>query len=357
MSPVDKRVKNRPSTVRGRFCRNGGALVGLIFVSFLALAAYLAPLLANNRPLVVRLDGRLSFPAARDLFPFNLGGHKDEIATLLQNDPDFFINLGQRNDPRVGYHLLPPVPYSPYQTRLEDVHEGPSFSTRHYFGCDDNGRDILSRMLHGAKVSLLVGFLAVGVATLLGLLIGGLAGFAGGWLDTVIVSRMIEVMMCFPVFFLILTVVAVMDPKYLNIWTIMLIIGLTSWTGVARYARAEFMRLRDSDFVTAGRALGVSPFALAFRHILPNALTPLIIGASFGIADVVLQEASISFLGVGVQPPDPSWGNILNLVGRNWGDWWLGVFPGLAIFLTVISYNLIGEGLRDALDPKLVESR
>jgi peptide/nickel transport system permease protein len=206
-------------------------------------------------------------------------------------------------------------------------------------------------MVHGAKVSLLVGVLSVGVATLIGLLLGGAAGLLGGWFDTLIVSRFIEVMLCFPAFFLILTVAAVMDPRYLNIWTIMLVIGLTSWPAPARFARGEFMRFKEADFVTAARALGIRPAALARRHLVPNALTPLIINAAFGMAGAVLVEAALSFLGVGVQPPDPSWGNVMSEVMLFWRDWWLGVFPGAAIFLTVVSYNLIGEGLRDALDP------
>jgi peptide/nickel transport system permease protein len=318
----------------------------------LAAVAYLAPILANNKPLYIRYDGTMHFTALRDLFPGNLLLSPDAVSLRLQADPDWLLNQKILPDPKVGRVLLPPVPYSALQQRLDDVNAAPSPKDRHYFGCDDNGRDVLSRMLHGAKVSILVGLLAVGLSGLIGVAIGALAGFAGGWLDTLVLSRLMEVMACFPTFFLILTVVAVMDPKYLNIWTIVLVIALTSWTGMARFARAEFIRLRGADFVSAAKTLGASPLRLAVRHILPNALAPLLVNASFDMAGAVLFEAAISFLGVGVQPPDPSWGNILNLVTRYWDQWWLGLFPGAAIFLTVLSYNLVGEGVRDALDPR-----
>jgi len=341
----------RPGLWRA-LARRRGAALGLLFLILLGLTAYLAPVLANNKPLYIRYDGKTHFTAFRDLFPAILLLRPDPVSLRLQQDPDWLINLATLPDPKVGRVMLPPVPYGPLQQRLDDVNSGPSARTRHYFGCDDNGRDVLSRMVHGAKVSLLVGLLAVGLSGLLGVMIGALAGYAGGWLDTLVLSRLMEVMACFPTFFLILTVVAVMDPKYLNIWTITLVIALTAWTGMARYARAEFMRLKGADFVSAARALGASPLRLAVRHILPNALTPLLVNASFEVAGAVLFEAAISFLGVGVQPPDPSWGNILNLVTRYWDEWWLGLFPGAAIFLTVLSYNLLGEGIRDALDPR-----
>ncbi len=335
-----------------RILHRRGAVAGGVFLAGLVLVAYLAPLLANNEPLYIRYDGKAHFTAFRGLFPFDKLLGPDAVALKLQQDPDWLLGLSTLPDPKVGRVILPPVPYAPLQQRLDDVNAAPSAATKHYFGCDDNGRDVLSRMVHGARVSLLVGLLAVGLSGLIGVAIGALAGFAGGWLDTLVLSRLIEVMACFPTFFLILTVVAVMDPKYLNIWTITVIIAVTSWTGMARYARAEFMRLKGSDFVSAARALGASPCRLALRHILPNALTPLLVNASFEVAGAVLFEAAISFLGVGVQPPDPSWGNILNLVTRYWEEWWLGLFPGAAIFLTVLSYNLVGEGVRDALDPR-----
>ncbi len=338
-------------TLWALFRRSKGAMAGLGFVGFLLAAAYFAPLIANNEPLIIRYEGRWSFPAFRELPPLNHLLPKDAVDLRLAADPDWLLDLPAKPDPRVGFFLLPPVPYSPYQTRLRDVNLGPSLSRRHPFGCDDGGRDVCARMLYGARVSLLVGFLAVGVALVIGVAVGALGGYAGGWVDTVVVSRLIEVMMCFPTFFLLLAVVAVMDPRYLNAWTVMLVIGLTSWPGLARYTRAEFLRLKDSDMAASALAAGAGPVRVAFRHLLPNALTPLLVNATFAIAGSILLESAVSFLGVGVQPPEPSWGNILSLVTRYWSAWWLGLFPGAAIFLSVLSYNLVGEGLREALDP------
>lgn len=335
-----------------RFLKNRGALAGLLCLACLAAASYCAPLIANNKPLVINYRGQVSFPAFRDLFPFRSMLARDAVSRRLQADPDWLIDRPKGVPGEVGFVLMPPDPYSPLQIRLEDVHRPPSLSKRHLLGCDGEGRDVLSRLIYGARVSLLVGVGSVGLATVIGLLLGGAAGLWGGWLDALVVSRLIEVMLCFPTFFLILTVAAVMDPLYLNIWTIMLVIGLTSWPSAARFVRAEFMRFKASEFVAAARAIGARPMGLARRHLLPNALTPLVVNAAFGMGGAVLVEAALSFLGVGVQPPDPSWGSVLGEVMHDWPAWWLGFFPGSAIFLTVLSYNLMGEGLRDALDPR-----
>ena len=336
-----------------RYGRSRSAVAGLAFVVLTLLVAYFAPLLANNKPLAIRYQGRLSFPAFRDLFPFRALLGVDAVSARLQRDPDWLLRPVSKPHPDVSFCLLPPVPYSPLQTRLGDVHRPPSLKERHFFGCDDAGRDVASRVIHGTRVSVLVGLLAVLVAALVGVTVGGIAGYAGGWLDTVVISRVIEVMMCFPTFFLLLAVVAVMDPRYLNVWSVMVVIGLTTWTDMARYARAEFMRLKSADFVASAKALGAGPVRLAARHILPNALAPLLVSAAFSVAGVIFFEAALSFLGVGIQPPEPSWGNVLNQVTRYWSNWWLGAFPGAAIFLSVLSYNLVGEGLRDSLDPRL----
>lgn len=336
-----------------RFKKLPGAVTGVVFIAFLFITAYFAPLIANNKPVYVRLDEKIYFPALRDLFPFNIILPMNEIDKIINFNPDFFIETPAADIPRISGLIMPPCPYSPLQTRLDDIRMAPNFASRHIFGCDDNGRDIFARIIYGSRVSLLVGFVAQGIAILIGVLLGAIAGYYGGIIDTIIISRIIEVMMCFPTFFLILTIVAVIDTKYLNIWTIMIVIGITSWTSLARYARAEFIRLLSVDFVSSARAIGARPFRIILQHILPNALAPIFISASFGIAGAILAEASLSFLGLGVQPPNPSWGNILNMAQKHWGDWWLGVFPGAAIFFSVLSYNLVGEGLRDAIDPRL----
>jgi peptide/nickel transport system permease protein len=242
------------------------------------------------------------------------------------------------------------APHDPNQIDLQQVLMPPS--SAHYLGTDTLGRDVLSRIIFGSRVSLKVGFVAVGLATLIGLFIGALAGYYGGWVDSALM-RLVDLMLCFPAFFLILAVIAVLEP---SIWNIMAVIGLTSWMSVARLVRAEFLSLREREFVTAARALGASDTRLILRHMLPNALAPVMVSATLGVAGAILTESALSFLGLGVQPPTPSWGNILTAGKDNIEiAWWLSVFPGLAILVTVMSYNLLGEGIREAIDPRLKE--
>ena len=223
-------------------------------------------------------------------------------------------------------------------------------STAHPLGTDDLGRDVLARMAHGARISLSVGFVAVGLATLIGLVVGLLSGFYGGRIDAVLM-RLVDMMLCFPAFFLILSVIAFIGP---SIWNIMIIIGLTGWMGVARLVRAETLSLKERDFVAAARAQGAGDARIIFRHVLPNTLAPILVAATLGVAGAILTESALSFLGIGVQPPTPSWGNILPAGKDNIEyAWWLSLFPGLAILFTVLGYNLLGEGIRDAADPRL----
>jgi peptide/nickel transport system permease protein len=242
------------------------------------------------------------------------------------------------------------APYDPNLINLKEVLMPPSAA--HLLGTDTLGRDVLSRIIFGAQVSLLVGFVAVGIATAIGMLVGALAGYYGGWVDQALM-RLVDLMLCFPTLFLILAVIAVLGP---SIWNIMVIIGLTGWMGVARLVRAEFLSLKEREFVVAARALGASDARLMCRHLLPNALTPVMVNATLGVAGAILVESALSFLGLGVQPPTPSWGNILTMGKDNIEiAWWLSVFPGLAILVTVMSYNLLGEGIREAIDPRLKE--
>ena len=234
--------------------------------------------------------------------------------------------------------------------RIDIVHILRPPSAEHPLGTDDLGRDVLARMAHGARISLSVGFVAVGIAIAIGLVVGLLAGYYGGWVDAVLM-RFVDMMLCFPAFFLILSVIAFIGP---SIWNIMVIIGLTGWMGVARLVRAETLSLKERDFVAAARAQGAGDGRIVFRHILPNTLAPILVAATLGVAGAILTESALSFLGIGVQPPTPSWGNILTAGKDNIEfAWWLSLYPGLAIFVTVLGYNLLGEGIRDAADPRL----
>ncbi|MGD2279112.1 MAG: ABC transporter permease [Candidatus Omnitrophota bacterium] len=225
-------------------------------------------------------------------------------------------------------------------------------SGEHFFGTDSLGRDVFSRMVYGARISLSVGFIAVFISLVIGVFLGGLSGYYGKWVDSVIM-RLVEIMYCFPTFFLIMMVITFLGPNIVNV---MVVIGVTSWAGLCRLVRAEFLTLRERDFVHSARVQGVSDMRIIFRHVLPNAMAPVYVSATLSVGAAILVESALSFLGLGVQIPTPSWGNIL-ATGKNYIDyaWWLTLFPGLAILVTVLSFNLIGENLRERLDPRLKE--
>jgi peptide/nickel transport system permease protein len=238
-------------------------------------------------------------------------------------------------------------PHDPVEPDLKNILVGPSWS--HPFGTDTLGRDVFSRVIYGSRISLLVGFVSVGIATLIGILIGSVSGYSGGIVDEIIM-RFVDLMMCFPTFFLILAVIALLEP---SIWNIMIVIGLTTWMSIARLVRAEVLTIKNKEYVLAAKAMGFSKGRIIFNHVLPNALTPVYVVATLGIGGAILIESALSFLGIGVQPPTPSWGNILTQAKDNIEvAWWLSLYPGLAIFLTVMGYNLLGEGLRDVFDPR-----
>ncbi len=246
--------------------------------------------------------------------------------------------------------LLAPVlaPYDPNELHLDDILLAPCAA--YPMGTDRLGRDVLSRLLYGGQVSLWVGFVAVGISISIGAALGLVSGYFRGITDEIIM-RGVDVMLCFPSFFLILAVVAFLEPSLTNI---MVVIGLTSWMGIARLVRAETLSLRERDFVSAARLSGVATRRILLRHILPNALAPVTITAILGVGGAILTESGLSFLGLGVQPPQASWGNMLMEGKAVIEDApWLSLFPGLAILLTVLGYNLLGESLRDMLDPRL----
>lgn len=254
------------------------------------------------------------------------------------------------------FGIFPIIPFGLNENNFYESYQKPSFvptdgvRSRHLLGTDDNGRSILTRIIWGSRVSLSVGFVSVGLYSIIGIIIGSIAGYYGKGVD-IAVSRVIEIMMCFPSFFLILAVIAFIGP---SIYNIMIVIGLTRWTGIARLVRGEFLRIKTLDYVQAGRALGAkAPRSIAL-HILPNALTPVLVSAAFGFAGAVLVEAGLSFLGFGVQDPMSSWGQMLSASrGHPLLYWWMFITPGFALFITVTLYNLIGNTLRDAIDPRL----
>jgi peptide/nickel transport system permease protein len=377
------------------FTKNKFTLAWLGFIVFLFLLAIFAPFLANDKPFVIRIDGQLHFPIFKALDATDYSIFLAAIVGLIQLllilrnrrriDPSIragvlwrqisinaliiligiillYVLIPRRLD-ATGYKAMvtsgkatnavfAPVPYGYGRTDLK-VREQPP-NSQHWLGTDDVGSDVLCRLIHGSRISLSVGFVAVGISSIIGVIIGAILGYFGGKTDF-IGMRLVEIMMAVPVFFLIITIVAFFPRSLFNI---MLIIGLTTWTDDARFVRAEFFKLRGQDFVQAAVSLGLPLRSILFRHMLPNAIAPVLVNATFGIAGAIFIEAALSFLGFGVAPPTPSWGQILSLGVSTTGRflWWLTLFPGLAIFFTVLAYNLVGEALRDAIDPRLRES-
>ncbi len=250
-------------------------------------------------------------------------------------------------------------PMTPFKSDLVQPEDAPPFGI-YLLGTDELGRDVFSRMLEGTPVSLTIGFVAVGISVFVGILLGGLAGFYGRirlgliTVDTLIM-RFVDLMLCFPTFFLILTVVALLPP---SIYNIMIVIGLTSWMGTARLVRAEFLSLREQDYVMAARSQAIPEMRIIFQHIVPNAIAPVLVSATIGVATAILTESALSFLGFGVQPPDATWGNILSDgKGYIFDAPWLTFIPGFTILFVVLAFNLCGEGLREAYNPKLRQQR
>jgi peptide/nickel transport system permease protein len=367
-----------PAQVARRFRRELFARVGLGIIVALFIVAALAPFLANSHALVRVADGRVSFPVFPSLEPIEwrflvyvpLAGavwagrrfaaaHPRGVGigivagialveivlacTHPVNDPT------NDRDRAATFKLMAPVPYSPIESTA-DQFSPPSW--RHLCGTDSTGRDIAARLLHGARTSLSIGFISQSISLLVGVSLGGLAGYYRGWTD-IIVCRFIEIMDCFPPLLLILVAVSIFESEN-NMFYIMAVIGLTYWTGTARLVRGEFLRLGGQQFTFAARAVGASDARIFLRHLLPNALGPILVAGTFGVASAILIESSLSFLGFGMQAPTPSWGDILSQA-RSYIDfaWWLAFFPGVAILVTIMSYNFVGEGLRDAVDPRL----
>jgi peptide/nickel transport system permease protein len=319
-----------------QFKRNRMALAALGVLLVLSATALAAPFLANDVPIYMVKNGQAYW------FP--------NVISYKQLTAENFYRTARRWKPAEDeYALRAPIPYSATNQVVGDRKKAPSET--HPLGTDDRGRSVLSRLIWGSRISLSIGFVAVGISLVIGILLGAIAGYYGGWTD-VVIQRIIEVVLCFPSFFLILALVALLPP---SIFTVMVALGFLGWTGVARLVRGEFLKLRESQFALAARASGLSDFRIIFRHLVPNALAPVLVNATFGVAGAILTESALSFLGFGVPAPTASWGELLNQSHRlaSSGIWWLVVFPGVAIFVTVTAFNLVGEGLRDAMDPRL----
>lgn len=336
-----------------RFRQQKLAMAALLFVVALAIVALSAPAIVGTKPVIAKYKGRIYFPA--------LGYFRARWENHIFADEKFYKvypkNL-RTKDPE-SWAIWPLVYQDPYRRVRDDEwpgrpgnQSGDQGAPNRYnlFGTTQAGVDVFASMVHGTTVALSVGFVSMGIAALIGIVVGSIAGFFGGKTDMVL-SRLIEVVMCIPTLVLILALIAIIEKR--NIWHLMAVIGVTGWTGIARLARAEFLKLRSIEFVTAARALGSSRARMMFRHILPNSLAPLLVPISFGVAGAILTESALSFLGFGSPPPNPSWGTILNAGRNNLQLWWLIFFPGCAIFLSVLAYNLIGEGLQRATDPRL----
>jgi len=339
-----------------QFRRRKLATAALAYVAFMALVAIFSPAIAGTKPIVCRYKGHIYFPALgyynprwenavfrrdrfRDVYPTNLQQKDPEswaIWPLVYQDPKRRVRDGE----------WPGRPANPAQDAGRP-------SRLNWFGTNRAGVDVFAQMVHGTRTALLVGFVSMGIAGVIGIIVGALAGYLGGWADMVL-SRAIEVVMCIPSLVLILALLAILSKP--TIWHLMAVLGCTNWTGIARLTRGEFLRLREADFVTAARALGVGKLRIMTRHVFRNALAPVLVPISFGIASAIIIESALSFLGFGAPPPNPSWGTLLNDGRNNMQMWWLILFPGIAIFVTVLAYNLIGEGLQEATDPRLRQS-
>jgi len=390
----NKRVKHRSSGFLRRVLKHTfsgwGAKIGLVWIAILAIAAVFAPFIANSMPLLVSLNGEITAPILRYLsvedivvliaffvlIALFLSPLRHSLKTLIlmliviivgativskqfvteqQNVvySDFREDIKKTN---YDWVVMPPIPYAPEDylrdaraTPLEAPLENKQYT--HWMGTEENGGDVLSRMIHASRIALGIGFIATGIAMVIGVILGGLMGYFSGIVD-MLGMRLVEIFESIPTLFLLLIFVAFFGR---SIYIMMVIIGFTSWSGYARYIRAEFLRLRKMDFVQATIASGLPLRSILFRHMLPNGIAPLLVGISFGVASAILAEATLSFLGLGLVGA-PSWGQMLNqAVQSSTFNWWMAIFPGGAIFLTVFAYNLIGEALRDAIDPQLAK--
>ncbi|MDP3389335.1 MAG: ABC transporter permease [Methylococcaceae bacterium] len=362
-----------------------GVKVGFAWIGLLVFAAVFAPFLANSMPLLMSKDGVISAPVLKYLsvedvwvlanfflvwivFRLKVALGKRVLLFLLSSaliavfanifvKPPALVIYDDFRTPaytQVDWRIMPPIPYAPTDYLRDMVSKGleAPFETQghtHLMGTEENGADVLSRMIHACRIALSIGLIASGIALFIGVIVGGLMGYFSGIVD-MLGMRLVEIFEDIPTLFLLLTFVAFFGR---SLYMMMVIIGVTGWSGYARFVRTEFLKLRKQDYVQAAVASGLPLPSILFRHMLPNGVAPLLVSVSFGIAGAILAEATLSFLGLGVVDA-PSWGAMLDQAVKSSSfNWWMAVFPGGAIFMTVFAYNLIGEAFRDAIDPKL----
>lgn len=328
------------------------AMLALMLVCFLGVVALFSPAIVGTKPVIAKYKGEIYFPAMGYFSP-----RWEAVFTKDKFRKRYPKNLKEK-DPE-SWAVWPLFFNDPARQVEEDEWPGRAAnpqagepSSHNFFGTDTRGVDVFAQMVHGTRTALLVGFVSMGIAAIIGITLGAIAGFFGGIAD-MLISRLIELVMCIPTLVLILALIAVIESP--GIWSMMAVIGLTSWTGIARLTRAEFLKLKQMEYVAAAQVLGVPRIRIIYKYLLPNALAPVLVPITFGIAAAILIESGLAYLGFGAPPPNPSWGKLLRLGQSNYQNWWLILFPGLSIFFTVLAYNLIGEGLQEATDPRLRE--
>ncbi len=320
-----------------QFKHNRLALAGLVAIGLLALVAIFADFLAGDKPYYMKYKGKSYYPVFRQ-YVIYLG---------LADWPEELRRVRNFKKIKVEQAVFPLIPFGPGEIQLRDKYQPPS--AQHLLGTDRLGRDVFAGLIHGSRYALTIGLVSVGISMLIGVVLGALAGYFGGWVD-LLLARLFELWAAIPSFFLILTAAAFFTP---SLFFIMIIIGLTGWVNIARLTRSQFLQVRNNEYVAAAHSLGFSHGRIMFRHILPNAIGPVLVPAAFGVAGAILAESGLSFLGIGVPAEAITWGALLAGARSNASAWWLVVMPGVAIFVTVTMYNLLGDGLRDALDPKM----
>jgi peptide/nickel transport system permease protein len=327
------------SLVKHQYRKNKPAVAALYFFYFMFAVAILGDFLANDKPILCSYKGEVYAPVLKD---YAVGLGISSYPAELQN--------ANWKELKYDWSIFPPVRYSASATDIMSSFAPPFQSgSDHYLGTDQPGRDVLAGLIHGARISLSIGFVSMGIATIIGLILGALAGYFGGWVD-IVISRIIEVFLNFPTLFLILAIVAFYGA---DVFLVMVVIGITGWMSIARLVRGEVLRIRNMEYVTAANSLGFSSMRVIFRHVIPNSIAPVLVSIAFGIAGAILTESALSYLGFGVPVETVTWGSALNQSRTATFAWWLAVFPGIMIFLTAYTYNMIGDGLRDATDPRL----